>query len=70
MKLSEKIILLQALLADEKAYAELLEILHDYSLSFSDGKGLPIRSEEDHAQMVEMVKEWLCKLILQGEVKL
>jgi hypothetical protein len=68
MKLPEKIILLQKLLADEKAYVELLEILHDYSLTYFDGKGLPIRC--DQAQMVGMVKEWLCKLILQGEVKL
>jgi hypothetical protein len=66
MKLPEKIILLQALLADETAYVELLESLTDLGTQ----NGLPVHDSGCTEDMKKIVKGWLCKLVLQSEVKL
>ena len=62
MKLSEKIALLQALLAAEDAYAELLKSLTRHGLAGGADDG-------DVEDMKEIVKDWLCKLVLRNEVK-
>ena len=65
MNSAEKIDLVQALLNEEQAYTDLLDDLD----KFAKGKdsfeyGLPLYDDNlDHMRL--MVKEWLCKLVVE-----
>lgn len=65
MNSAEKIDLLRLLLDANEDYNALLDELSKLAKALDGDRGLPLYDDKSRALLVMVVKEWLCKLILE-----